>query len=385
MEESPTTNLLSLLQLENGSLSTTTEQILSQLSSEQLERIEQSLRKAKQRLELTRDRDAPTKIFVPSALPQSPIQEDHNAEIKPFPIVYLPAPLPIHQQRLMRRRIRRRTAYPESDPTFIAPVLLSVFSEKNPNPSFPHTCKIDAIPYIVFAYKQCGDNFVFYVRTDIDSVDIPSLTSEFLRENCIYPRADCKKEQYIGNRWQYESECNNLGWKLAWRNNALLAGKRGLLQRSVDCYRNHLEGTRSRRVMREERLRNKTEEEPKKKRRREEEVPKTLNLVVGERTLRLRIESPAISDTMLMGLEAQFRMSNAVYPRALGMADGVIIERERWQMEMKCNMIAWRLAFLNPSKFGGKKILLQRAVDAYRRKFCPEMQPRQQTSNRSSD
>ena len=46
----------------------------------------------------------------------------------------------------------------------------------------------------------------------------------------------------------------NLLWKLTWLNAPVLSGKRGLIQRAVDSYRNRLPETRSRRVLRQEKL-----------------------------------------------------------------------------------------------------------------------------------
>ena len=43
--------------------------------------------------------------------------------------------------------------------------------------------------------------------------------------------------------------------------------------------------------------------------------------------------------------------------------------RLRYEREVLCNEIAWRLAVLNP-KFAGKPHRLQRVLDAYRDRFC---------------
>lgn len=91
----------------------------------------------------------------------------------------------------------------------------------------------------------------YTIRCDVESVDTDQLKPEFKTENCVYPRACCPKEQYRGNRLQYETECNTVGWALA-QLNPPLRGKRGLIQRAVDSWRNSNQDPRlrSRRVRR---------------------------------------------------------------------------------------------------------------------------------------
>lgn len=74
----------------------------------------------------------------------------------------------------------------------------------------------------------------------------------------IYPRANVDKSEYDGNRWDYETTCNQLGWKLCWLNKDQLFGRRGLIQRTVDSYRNRHAEMRSRRVTRQEKVANGT-------------------------------------------------------------------------------------------------------------------------------
>lgn len=91
----------------------------------------------------------------------------------------------------------------------------------------------------------------YTIRCDVESVDTNQLSAEFKTENCVYPRACCAKDQYRGNRLQYETECNTVGWALA-QLNPPLRGKRGLIQRAVDSWRNSNQDPRlrSRRVRR---------------------------------------------------------------------------------------------------------------------------------------
>lgn len=95
----------------------------------------------------------------------------------------------------------------------------------------------------------------YTIRCDVESVNVDSLSLEFKTENCVYPRACCNKDNYKGNRLVYESECNAVGWALADLNPAL-RGKRGLIQRAVDSWRNSNQDPRlrSRRVRRQAKL-----------------------------------------------------------------------------------------------------------------------------------
>lgn len=97
----------------------------------------------------------------------------------------------------------------------------------------------------------------YTIRCDVESVNTDELTEEFKTENCVYPRACCPKDQYRGNRLVYETECNTVGWALA-QLNPPLRGKRGLIQRAVDSWRNSNQDPRlrSRRVRRMAKINN---------------------------------------------------------------------------------------------------------------------------------
>ncbi|ODQ80742.1 hypothetical protein BABINDRAFT_12860 [Babjeviella inositovora NRRL Y-12698] len=78
-----------------------------------------------------------------------------------------------------------------------------------------------------------------------------SSNSTFRQDNCIYPGAMVARENYRGNRWFYENECNRIGWELSWLNSEIRK-QRGLIQRAVDSWRNsrHDGSFMSRRVKR---------------------------------------------------------------------------------------------------------------------------------------
>lgn len=109
----------------------------------------------------------------------------------------------------------------------------------------------NGVQWIAFEYSRDRVKMEYTIRCDVESVDTDQLKPEFKTENCVYPRACCPKDQYRGNRLQYETECNTVGWALA-ELNPPLRGKRGLIQRAVDSWRNSNQDPRlrSRRVRR---------------------------------------------------------------------------------------------------------------------------------------
>ncbi|KAI8364697.1 uncharacterized protein BYT42DRAFT_506008 [Radiomyces spectabilis] len=142
---------------------------------------------------------------------------------------------------------RRRTS---SHPSVASIVSLSAHE--------PVARVIDGIEYITFLYSHDRIAKEYTVRTDIDSVALEDIPMEFRLQNAIYPRANVDREDYDGNRWDYETTCNKLGWILCWLNKEQLFGRRGLIQRAVDSYRNRHSEMRSRRVTRQEKVANGT-------------------------------------------------------------------------------------------------------------------------------
>ncbi|KAF2085354.1 hypothetical protein K490DRAFT_46728 [Saccharata proteae CBS 121410] len=109
----------------------------------------------------------------------------------------------------------------------------------------------NGVQWIAFEYSRDRVKMEYTIRCDVESVNVDELPAEFKTENCVYPRACCHKDQYKGNRLHYETECNTVGWALA-QLNPCLRGKRGLIQRAVDSWRNSNQDPRlrSRRVRR---------------------------------------------------------------------------------------------------------------------------------------
>lgn len=181
----------------------------------------------------------------------------------------------------------------------------------------------------------------------------------------VYPRANLPKEEYHGNRWAYETECNVLGWKLAWLNKEEIAGKRGLIQRAVDSYRNRYPSMRSRRVARQEKLLNGT---LRKRKHREGEStendeslagvaatttptpttiqsahhPKTIAIedTVNNQRFRIKINVESVD---LEEINIEFRKANCPYPRVMNITQPPVSNNTRWLEETMCNELAWKL------------------------------------------
>ena len=167
-----------------------------------------------------------------------------------------------------------------------------------------------------------------------------------------------------------------MGWKLAWLNSGEIAGKRGLIQRAVDSYRNRYPSMRSRRVARQEKLLKGT---LRKRKNREDETsestgttgmvkqpspsgqqagaplstlaaaivkpanhPKTLVIEDGGVRLRIKIN---VEGTALEEIPYEFRKTNCVFPRAM-IINQPAQASTRWLEESICNELGWKLVCL---------------------------------------
>ncbi|CAO3600349.1 unnamed protein product [Absidia cylindrospora] len=117
---------------------------------------------------------------------------------------------------------------------------------------------IDGVEYITFLYSHKRLVKEYTVCANVASIDEDTIPMLFKAQNTIYPRANVERSKYDGNRWDYETTCNTLGWKLCWLNQSQLCGRRGLIQRAVDSYRNRHAEMRSRRVARQQKVANGT-------------------------------------------------------------------------------------------------------------------------------
>lgn len=214
----------------------------------------------------------------------------------------------------------------------------------------------------------------------------------------MYPRANLPRETYRGNRWAYETECNMLGWKLAYLNANEIAGKRGLIQRAVDSYRNRYPSMRSRRVARQEKLLNGTlrkrkhrdcspedsigggcvtnnnnahlqDDSPFKQslapispsqheavaaaaaavlaaqqqqQSPQRNMPKTISIDDGPQGSKCRIRIN-IETVPLEVIDMAFRKNNCVFPRAINITGNTQSVTQRQLDEAKCNELGWKL------------------------------------------
>ncbi|KCZ75834.1 hypothetical protein H311_03179, partial [Anncaliia algerae PRA109] len=156
------------------------------------------------------------------------------------------------------------------------------------------------------------EDYEFCVRFDLDSVDISKLSEKFKSDNVIYPRANIPKEQYTGNRWQYETECNKLAWQFVSLNHVILYGKKGLIQRAVDSYRKYNKQSRNRRMGTSK---ENGDIDGMIKRKHSDSCPKTTIISYIVRGLvkkcRIRID---IEDLKLEDMENDFKWKYSVYP-----------------------------------------------------------------------
>lgn len=195
---------------------------------------------------------------------------------------------------------------------------------------------------------------------------------------------------------------------MAYLNSTEIAGKRGLIQRAVDSYRNRYPSMRSRRVARQEKLmkgtlrkrKQRESEEPTtaedddqqgrllKNIKREEtkqdlkfalekasELPKTVSIDDGQGGAKYRIKIN-VDSVSLDSIDVAFRRANCVYPRAMEINTSSPFASQRQIEEAKCNELGWKLAWLNPKQLANRKNLLQRVLDVYRSKFLPDLKTR---------
>ncbi|KAG1252824.1 hypothetical protein G6F68_011612 [Rhizopus microsporus] len=110
-------------------------------------------------------------------------------------------------------------------------------------------------------------------------------------------------------------------------------------------------------------------------------LPKTVSIDdgFGRSKCRIRINVDSVS---LDSIDMEFRKANCVYPRAMEINTNSPFASQRQLEEVRCNELAWKLAWLNPKQLANRKNLLQRVLDVYRTKFMPELNPRRKNSLR---
>ncbi|KAI8077697.1 uncharacterized protein BX664DRAFT_343257 [Halteromyces radiatus] len=291
------------------------------------------------------------------------------------------------------RKIKKRKAREANEMTTNKKKKISEKSKNDQQPVNPNHRTVlgppaieirDGIEWVSFVYSHNRVLKRYSIRTDIDDICLDDLDEKFQLDNCVYPRANVPKETYQGNRWNYETQCNVLGWKLASINDCI-AGKRGLIQRAVDSYRNRNPNMRSRRVTRQTKLlngtlrRRKTINTPNDESASHINIPKTMTME-DEHQERFRVKI-TLDQVDLNDIDPLFRAANCVYPRSMRM-DSTSLPDQQQQRRLEENMLnelGWKLAWLNP-RLVNKRNLLQRALDLYRLKFLPIMAPRKNSA-----
>lgn len=231
---------------------------------------------------------------------------------------------------------------------------------------FKYNTKISESAMNTMPRQDLEDN-EFCVRFDLDSVDVTKLNDKFKADNCVYPRANCDFEDYKGNRWHYETECNKLAWQFVSLNPVLLYGKKGLIQRAVDSYRNIHKDSKNRRMVSQDKIVNGV-----LKRRYSDLAPTTVSLfwnVKGNvRKVKVRVD---IENVNYDKIDDEFKVKYSVYPDEF---DDRSFGQEKWETSNGDNELAVKIAYLNVDntsfwnavKTTDRSYMLRKAVDAYK-------------------
>jgi hypothetical protein len=320
------------------------------------------------------DEDEELNAFTLSALLNSGVEEALSS-LTPEQLMRLAQNVEkLKKQKTPRRKIessprKRRSSTSESVSDIQKP-RSSGGQFMNLPASAPQVELRDGLEYLLFTYSTKGHIQEYCIRIDVDQINLDDIPDDFKSENCVYPRALVPREAYVGNRYEYETIVNEVAWKLTWMNPTILSGKRGLVQRAVDSYRNRNSESRSRRVLRQEKLSHGT-----LRRRAESYVesnqsrgPKSLTFNYNSKgetsKVKIRIDVDSVD---LSQIDETFKAVNCLYPQAY--AEREPFPDSRWEYENSCNELAWKLAWLNAQKISGQKSLLQRAVDVYNSRY----------------
>lgn len=209
----------------------------------------------------------------------------------------------------------------------------------------------------------------FCVRFDLDSVDISKLNEKFKADNCVYPRANIPYEMYSGNRWNYETECNRLAWQFVSLNPVLLYGKKGLIQRAVDSYRNISKTNKGHKFYKEETFYGDIEK-------RKHLSPAFSNVMiswVSRGSLKKCKVQVGVDNIDFSKISDEFKAKYSVLDDKF---DENSFGLERWESKNEDNELAIKIAFLNventsflnAAKAIGIYSTLKKAVDAYKHK-----------------
>ncbi|KAI5171355.1 hypothetical protein NEFER03_0714 [Nematocida sp. LUAm3] len=221
----------------------------------------------------------------------------------------------------------------------------------------------------------------FEIKYDIENVDIEKMSEKFKMDNSVYPRANVSLDKYLGNRWEYETEVNKLAWKLTALNPTLLYGKKGIVQRAVDSFRNLHRSTSSRRVVRMKKM-----NEGTLRKRQIENSPSTSTVSWTQKgiTKKCKIRTD-IENIDYEKIDGDFKIKYSVFS---GDFDEQSFGLGKWENMNKDNVLAVKIAFLNVDntsfwnavKSMDKVSMLRKAVEVYKNKKAYE-----ETSSKSPE
>ncbi|KAI5169678.1 hypothetical protein PAEPH01_0911 [Pancytospora epiphaga] len=209
----------------------------------------------------------------------------------------------------------------------------------------------------------------FSVRFDLESVDISKLNEKFKADNCVYPRANLPFEMYMGNRWNYETECNRLAWQFVSLNPVLLYGKKGLIQRAVDSYRNITKTRQGHKFYKEDTFYGDIE-----KRKHGHPVLSSVQIQWTARGVVKRCKChTGVEHVDYAGISDDFKAKYSVLSDRF---DANSFGLERWESKNEDNELGVKIAFLNVEntsflnavKAIGVYSVIKRAVEAYKNK-----------------
>lgn len=230
---------------------------------------------------------------------------------------------------------------------------------------FKYNTKISETALNAMPRTELEDN-EFCVRFDLESVDITKLNEKFKMDNCVYPRANVPFEMYTGNRWEYETECNMLAWQFVSLNPILLYGKKGLIQRAVDSYRNINKQSRGRRIVKQDHFNGIL------KRRHSDLTPQNVTIhwsIKGvNRKCKVRVD---VENVDYEKIDVDFKCKYAVYSDEF---DDKSFGLNKWVSNNADNILAVKIAYLNVDnttfwnaiKATDKATVLKKAVEAYK-------------------
>lgn len=209
----------------------------------------------------------------------------------------------------------------------------------------------------------------FCIRFDIENVDISKLNEKFKSDNCVYPRANLPFEMYVGNRWEYETECNRLAWAFVSLNPVLLYGKKGLIQRAVDSYRNINKQSRTKKIFKDDKFTSDVD-----KRRHLSLAPSSVTINWISRGIKKKCKIQVnIESIDINKIDEDFKNKFSVF---MDDFDANSFGLAKYESKNKNNELAVKIAFLNIENMSfwnaikalDKTTVLKRAIEAYNEK-----------------